>query len=186
MTIEKINLIDHFDKAVFEQKNTSLKNYKSDMVGLLKDAFEDLQQIFKKFCADMNQKNENDVFYYYQEIFAYFSFHHSEIINNVYSTYKLFCQYAKTQVLDKVHFKMLANELNESQIIDDFKLFAEIRKHIDPYHYSSLILSFCYLFLLRKIVLTESEYNMFLYLLNEKIDIIPTYNEFYEKVYKNN
>ncbi len=184
MAIEKINLIDHFDKALYEQKNRSLKDFEADMVGLLKNGFIDIQQIYKKFCAETNEKNENDVFYFFQEIFVYFGVHHSEIINNVYSTYKLFSQSANTQVLDKVHFKKLADELNESHIIDDFKLFAEIRKHIEPYHYSSLILSLCYLVLLRKIVLTESEYNMFMYLFDKQVDAIPTYNEFYEKVYK--
>lgn len=184
MAIEKINWLNQMEKALFEEKNNDLKMFKTDMVNLLSYAYLDFELIYQDFCKEKNHPYENDAFYCFQEIFAYFSINHNILIYDMYSTYKLFCQFAGTESLDKLKFRILANHLTDSQIIDDIELIAQSRKLIDPFHYYSLCLSFCYLILLRRIVLTERHYNILVGLFNRKIDQIPTYNEFYEKTFK--
>ena len=158
MAKQSMNMISLMNYAWDQRQKVDAATYQDQCRNLLSHAYADLTNMYNDYCVRQNVKNEDLIFYTFQEIFVFIMLSDGDFLQGEYDAYCKYCKYAGFQALSVADCRALYGRTSVEKIAQDISFLSQLRETIEPSKYEAMVLAFCYLCLHGDKAMDENEY----------------------------
>ena len=174
MAKQSMNMISLMNYAWDQRQKVSYETFQDQCRNLLSHAYVELDSLYQEYCKQQNLKNEQIIFYTFQEIFVYFMLTDNDFLQGEYDTYLKYCKFANFEPLSVEDCRSLYNRTSVETLGQDIQFICSLRDTIAPDKYEALILAFCYLCLQGDKAMDENEYYILRCFFEQGYDYAPS------------
>ena len=158
MARSSMNMISLMNYAWDQRQKVDAETYQDQCRNLLSHAYVELDSLYQEYCNQQNVKNEQIIFYTFQEIFVMIMLSDDDFLQGEYDAYCKFCKYANIEPLSVADCRSLYGRTSVDKLAENINFLSKLRDSIDSSKYEAMVLAFCYLCLQGDKAMDENEY----------------------------
>lgn len=174
MAKQSMNMISLMNYAWDQRQKVDAATFQDQCRNLLSHAYADLTNMYNDYCARQGVKNEDLIFYTFQEIFVFIMLSDDDFLQGEYDAYCKFCNYAGIQPLSVADCRSLYGRTSVERLGQDINFLSQLRETIEPSKYEAMVLAFCYLCLHGDKAMDENEYYILRCFFEQGVDYAPS------------
>ena len=181
MAKQSMNMINLMNYAWEQRGKVDAATFQDQSRNLLSHAYADLTNMYNDYCRRQNVKNEDLIFYTFQEIFVFIMLSDDDFLQGEYDAYCKFCKYAGIEPLSVSDCRALYQRTSVEKLSQNIAFLQELRDTIEPDKYEAMVLGFCYLCLHGDKAMDENEYYILRCFFEAGYDYAPSTWEQFKK-----